>query len=281
MWKTLLLTGLALIAFAGNSVLSRLALGEGTIDAISFASIRLLSGALFLSLLVLLKTKKPIELKRGNWASSLSLFLYAMSFSYAYLTLDTGVGALILFGCVQATLIVYGTIKGERLRALEWFGLLLAFIGVTILLKPSSSAPSLSGVILMSISGIAWGLYTIVGRGSKTPLIDTTYNFIRTAPFVVVIMALFFNQIELSNKGIILALLSGAIMSGVGYAIWYSALAKLTTIQAGVVQLLVPLIAACGGIVFSNEQLSATFIIASFLVLGGVLLVLVGKLSPK
>ena len=281
MFKTLLLTTLALLAFAGNSVLSRLALNDNVIDAASFTSIRLFSGIVFLLFLVTVSRKTNVDLKKGSWLSSLFLFLYALSFSYAYITLDTGTGALILFGTVQVTMIVYGFIKGNKLQLIEWAGLCIAFLGLIILLLPSATTPSFSGFLLMAISGIAWGFYTLAGKGSTTPLLDTTNNFLRTFPFIIIflisVMILNLESFQLSKQGVVLAIVSGAISSGLGYAIWYSALAGLSGTQAAIIQLSVPIIAAFGGVIFSNEIITQQLTLSSLLVLGGVFVVIVGK----
>ncbi|WP_299880830.1 DMT family transporter [uncultured Cocleimonas sp.] len=277
MMKTILLTVLALIAFAGNSVLCRLALNDDVIDAASFTSIRLLSGIIFLLILVAIRTKGEVNLKNGNWLSAVLLFLYAIAFSYSYISLDTGIGALILFGTVQVTMIMAGFLKGHRLTLIEWLGLFIAFSGLIVLLMPGASAPSLLGFGLMVISGIAWALYTLAGKGAKNPLLDTANNFLRTLPFVLLLTVLTFNNAQISNQGIFLAILSGSVTSGLGYAIWYSALAGLHVTQAAIIQLTVPIIAAIGGLLFSNEVITSKLIISSMLVLGGVLLVIVGK----
>lgn len=285
MFKTILLTVLALLAFAGNSVLCRLALNDNIIDAASFTSIRLFSGAIFLLLLISINAhkspKKIINIKAGSWLSAFFLFIYAGAFSYAYISLDTGTGALILFGSVQVTMILSDIFKGKKLILTEWLGLIIAFIGLIILLMPSASAPSLTGFLLMAISGIAWGFYTLAGRGSKTPLVDTTNNFLRTLPFIGLLMLLTLSHIELSNEGILLAVMSGTVTSGLGYAIWYSALSGLTVKHAAIIQLSVPVIAAIGGVIFSNETINIELITSSFLVLGGVLTVIMGKQSME
>ncbi len=271
------MTGLALLAFAGNSVLCRLALSDNTIDAASFTSIRLFSGIIFLVLLVVVKTKKTMDIASGSWLSSFYLFLYAIALSYAYITLDTGIGALILFGAVQVTMIVASLLEGRRLLAIEWLGLFFAFLGLLVFLMPGASAPSLTGIVLMAVSGIAWGFYTLAGKGSKSPLIDTANNFLRTLPFIALITLLTFDDIQTSSQGIVLAIVSGAVTSGLGYAIWYSALPHLTVTQAAVVQLTVPIIASIGGVLFSNEAITIKLVTSSILVLGGVLVVTIGK----
>lgn len=301
MIKTILLTSFALIAFAGNSVLCRLALNDDVIDPSSFTSIRLFSGILFLLFLVSLQSKKntnedakqsnpkqnspnqnkskkfKLDFKSGNWSSAFFLFVYALAFSYAYVTLYTGTGALILFGIVQVTMIMTDFLKGKKLQFVEWAGLIIAFLGLTVLLLPGSSAPSLLGFILMAISGVAWGFYTLAGKGSKTPLADTANNFLRTLPFVSLLVLFTFDSAQISKQGIFLAIASGAITSGLGYAIWYSALAKLNITQAAVIQLTVPIIATIGGVLFSNEIITLQLVGSTILVLGGVLMVLVGK----
>lgn len=275
--KTILLTLIALIAFAGNSVLCRLALYDDVIDPVSFTSLRLLSGIIFLFLLFSLQSRDKIYLKGGSWTSSFYLFIYALSFSFAYISLDTGTGALILFAFVQVTMIITGLVKGQRLIFLEWLGLCLAFIGLTLLLLPGASAPPLLGFTLMAISGIAWGFYTLAGQGSQNPLNQTLNNFVKTLPFVLVLCSLAYEHIQLSEKGIILAVVSGALTSGLGYAIWYAALKNLSITNAAIIQLSVPIISAFGGVIFLDEIISKRLIICSILVLGGVLLVIVGK----
>lgn len=290
MFNTIILTTLALIAFAGNSVLCRIALSDNTIDAASFTSIRLFSGALFLLFLVRIKAKTTntknkatthINNKQGRWLPAFFLFIYAGAFSFGYISLDTGTGALILFGSVQVTMIVADIIKGKKLVLIEWLGLFLAFIGLFYLLLPGATAPSLTGFSLMAMSGIAWGFYTLAGKGSKTPLLDTSSNFLRTLPFIGLLTVLTFTNTELSNQGIILAIVSGTITSGLGYAIWYSALAGLTVTNAAIIQLSVPIIAALGGVIFSSEIISFELIVSSFLVLGGVFIVIMGKKALK
>jgi drug/metabolite transporter (DMT)-like permease len=277
MLKLVLLTILALFSFAGNSVLCRMALTDEVIDAASFTSIRLFSGIVFLLFLVVIKTKEKMTIATGSWLSSLLLFLYAIAFSYAYLTLDTETGALILFGAVQATMIMSGLLKGRQFLVIEWVGLLLALLGLVALLMPGAAAPSLTGFVLMAGSGIAWAFYTLAGKNSKNPLIDTANNFLRTLPFIAMTMLLTFSEIQISNKGILLAIASGAVMSGLGYAIWYSVLPSLTLTQAAILQLTVPIIAAVGGVLFSNKVITIKLISSSILVLGGVLVVTVGR----
>lgn len=277
--KTSLLTGLALIAFAANSVLCRLALANGNIDASSFTGIRLLSGAIALLLILSIKGNKQGVSSKGSWTSSFTLFLYAITFSYAYLSLDTGTGALILFGSVQITMILLSIIFGTRLHIIEWSGFFIAFTGLVYLVIPSITKPSVSGFILMTVSGMSWAIYSLRGRGSKNPLMDTTYNFLRTIPFITLLAIFTMPNINYSSQGIILALLSGAITSGVGYTIWYIALRSLSSIQAAVLQLSVSIIAAIGGVIFLSETITSRLVISAVIVLGGILMVILGKYS--
>lgn len=274
--RTIIFTVLALTAFAANSVLCRLALADRTIDASSFTVVRLLSGAVVLFLIIKIKNKSDIPAK-GSWSASLMLFLYATTFSFAYITLDTGTGALILFGSVQITMILLSILSGNRLHISEWLGVVISFLGFLYLVLPGVATPSIFGFVLMSMAGIAWGIYTLKGRGSSNPLMDTAYNFLRTIPFVVILTVLAFNKMDYSSTGILLAVLSGAIASGIGYAIWYSALRGLSTVQAAVVQLLVPVIAAFGGVIFVSEAITLRLTVSAMLILGGILLVVLGR----
>ena len=278
MLKTISLTSLALIAFAANSVLNRLALSEGSIDAPSFTIIRLLSGAIVLFVIL---SKKNSTIKstnsKGSWVSSLMLFTYAITFSLAYVTLDTATGALILFAAVQISMLLISIFKGMRLSSLEWFGILIAFVGFVYLVYPDLGTPSVKGFVQMAIAGTAWGVYTLNGGATQDALADTAYNFIRTIPFVVVLLALTYSHSSYSTQGIVLAVLSGAIASGIGYTIWYAALNGLSVTQAAVVQLSVPVIAAVGGVVFVSEQLTQRLVISIVFILGGILLVVIGK----
>ena len=267
---------LALIAFAANSVLCRLALGNNSIDAASFTAIRLLSGVLVLLIILRISNKNNFSTK-GSWFSSIMLFLYAITFSYAYITLDTGTGALILFGSVQITMIMLSVFSGNKLHIAEWAGISIAFTGLVYLVLPGVSTPSFTGFLLMTVAGIAWGIYTLIGRGSTNPLADTAYNFLRTTPFVLILVAITIYNAHYSLDGIILAILSGAIASGMGYTIWYIALGGLTATQAAVVQLSVPVIAAFGGIIFVSEAITLRLTLSASAILGGILLVILGR----
>lgn len=273
--KTLLFTGFALIAFAANSVLCRLALGEEAIDASSFTVVRLLSGIIMLLLILKISNSDQKSTSYGSWPAAFMLFLYAGAFSFAYITLDTGTGALILFGAVQLTMIFVALTKGDRLRISAWAGVLIAFSGLVYLVLPGVSAPSMIGFLLMTIAGIAWGVYTLIGKRSANPLADTALNFTKTLPFILILAIFTISNIQLSPKGVILAVMSGALASGIGYTVWYTALGGLSATQAAVVQLLVPVFAAAGGVVFISEAITLRLFISAFMILGGVTLVLI------
>ncbi len=248
-----------------------MALGGETIDAASFTAIRLLSGAITLILILALR-KQKLAPQRLNLYSAAMLFTYAIFFSFAYIQLATGTGALILFGTVQLTMISYGLYRGERPGTLAWFGFVAAFAGMVYLLLPSVSAPPLGSSLLMVIAGVAWGIYSLYGKSSQNPLLDTAWNFIAALPLVAVTSLLFLSQMEISQTGVILAILSGALASGVGYAIWYAALPHLLPTNAATVQLSVPVISAVGGILFMSEPISLRLLISGLIVLGGIYL---------
>ncbi len=275
--KTTVLTIFSLIAFAGNSVLCRLALGENQLDAASFTIIRLLSGIVMLLLISQANGSRSSLTQQINWLSSGALFLYAVTFSYAYLSLDTGTGALILFGAVQITMILASSLLGKKLYWAEWLGVAIAFLGFVYLVLPGITTPSFQGFILMTLAGGSWGIYTLQGKNSRQPIADSATNFLYTLPFVLTLLIIELPNSELSQPGIILAILSGAIASGVGYTSWYMAVRNLATVKASVVQLLVPILAALGGILFAGEVISLRLIISSLLILGGIILVLFGQ----
>ena len=272
--QTVLLTMLAMIAFASNSLLNRLALGQDTIDATGYTAIRLVSGAVMLFILASLQRKNKETILRGSWISAAFLFLYAITFSFAYLSLSTGTGALILFGSVQITMIIVALRGGESPSLLEWIGLFLALGGLVYLVFPGLTAPSPLGSGLMAIAGISWGFYTLRGRGSQNPLGDTAGNFVYSVPMIFVILFFSLKSMHISSSGILYAIISGAITSGVGYAIWYAALRGLTTTRAATVQLSVPVIAAWSGVAFLAESVSVRLFIAGTLILGGIALAL-------
>ena len=276
-----LLTLLALLAFAGNSLLCRAALAHTGIDAATFTLVRLLSGAVVLALLAW--WRKGGASGRGNWLSALALFAYAAAFSFAYVKLSAAAGALLLFGAVQATMIAHGLWSGERLRPLQLFGLMLACGGFVGLMLPGLSAPPLAAAALMMTAGIAWGVYSLRGRGAGDPLQVTAGNFLRAVPMAAVLGLLLFRQVSPDAEGLGYAVLSGALASGVGYAIWYTALPFLKSVTAATLQLAVPVIAALGGVFLLGEPLTPRLLAASAAILGGVALVVVlgGKSGSK
>ncbi len=271
------LTILAMLAFAGNSILCRMALKDGAIDAASFSNIRLASGAIMLVVLLALKSNTGSVTQSGSWSSALMLFLYALCFSYAYVDLAAGTGALILFGLVQATMIIAALLAGDRPTAVEVLGWLGASAGLVYLVLPGVEAPSIAGTLLMAVAGIAWGVYSIRGRRESDPLASTASNFARSLVFVPLVLASTFQSIQLTANGVLLAIASGAITSGIGYVIWYAALKQMKTIQAALVQLSVPAIAALGGVFLLNEALSQRLLISAALILGGISLALLRK----
>lgn len=279
--KIIVFTLFALVAFAFNSILCRLALGGEKIDAVSFTTIRLISGAITLSIISIVFNRKETNLKRGNWLSAFFLFAYAICFSFAYLKLTTATGALILFSSVQLTILFVALKRGERPQIIEWIGLLIAFGGLIYLVFPGLSSPHFGFSILMVSAGISWGFYTLRGKGSETPLEDTAGNFIRTVPMILLLLIPFLSQNFISNKGTILAILSGAIASGIGYSAWYAVLKHHTATRAAILQLAVPAIAAIGGVLFLSENLSLRIVLSSSLILGGIGLAIVGKKVVK
>lgn len=273
--RTLSLTGLAMIAFAGNSLLCRLALKATSIDAVSFTGIRILSGALMLALLLKLRARAASQ--GGNWPAAAALFVYAAAFSYAYVQLDAGTGALLLFGAVQVTMILAGMLRGERLHGQALIGFLLALGGLLAQLLPSASAPPLTGALLMLLSGVAWGLYSLRGRSGSDPLAISSGNFVRAIAFAALLALFFHGNLQVDRLGVVYAVLSGAAASGIGYAIWYSALPGLSAIQGASVQLSVPILAALSGAVLLGEAISLRLALVSLAVLGGIALILLAK----
>ena len=272
--KTFFLTTFALTAFAFNSILCRMALATGEIDAASFTVIRLISGTAMLAALLLATGKTQKLAINGNWTSAFFLFAYAIAFSFAYLGLTTGTGALILFGSVQLTMFGVSLFRGERPAAFEWIGLLVAFAGLLYLVLPGLAAPPLLSAALMASAGIAWGFYTLRGKGSDDPLADTAGNFLRSVPMALAAAVPFIASLQVSPRGAILAVLSGAVASGIGYSVWYAALKHHTPTRAAILQLSVPVTAAVGGLVLLSEAASIRLLIAGGLVLGGIALTL-------
>ncbi len=264
------LAAVALLCFAGNSVLARVALRTGGIDPASFTAIRLASGALVLWLLVLRSGPNPAPKRTGRWTAALLLFLYAAPFSFAYVRLSTGTGALILFGLVQLTMIGAGLRSGERPHQREWAGLIIALAGLVYLNLPGITAPSPLGAALMAVAGIAWGLYSLRGRSADQPLRQTAESFLLAAPLGLALGVAAYPQAHLSAAGVAAAALSGGVASGGGYAIWYAVLPKLTATRAGTIQLAVPVLAALAGVGVLGEPISVRLAASAVIILGGV-----------
>jgi drug/metabolite transporter (DMT)-like permease len=272
--RLILITTLAMLAFAANSLLCRVALRDTAIDAASFTAIRLASGAAVLALIVRARSGRPME--AGSWAAAACLFGYAAFFSFAYRQLSAATGAILLFGAVQTAMLSWGLATGERLRRLQIVGLLLAIGGLVYMLLPGLSAPPLLGAAFMIAAGVSWAGYSLLGRGTKDPTKATAGNFLRTVPFAA---ALFLAQqagqytgTSIDRTGALYAAISGAITSGLGYVLWYAALPALTATSAAVIQLSVPAIAALGGVVLLAEPLSSRLAIASATIMGGIAL---------
>jgi drug/metabolite transporter (DMT)-like permease len=273
--RVFVLTLIAMVAFAGNSLLCRVALKQTSIDAASFTFIRIASGALALWLIVRMRGTSPR--KAGSWFSAATLFAYAAGFSFAYITLPVGTGALLLFGAVQATMIFWAFRGGEQMDLRQRLGLALALAGLVTLLFPGLSAPPLAGSILMIVAGIAWAVYSLRGKNAGHPAAATAGNFLRAVPMAAVLSLAFLPWARVDRAGVGYAVMSGAIASGVGYAIWYTALSGLRGVSAASVQLVVPVLAALGGILFLGEQITLRFLFASVAVLGGIGLVVVSR----
>lgn len=273
--RTLLFTAMAMLAFAGNSLLCRLALKTTQIDPATFTSLRLLAGALMLA--VLLRLRLGSTTSAGSWSGAAALFIYAAAFSFAYVSLDAGVGALLLFGAVQISMLLWGWRQGERPEAMSLAGLLLAFAGLLALLLPGASAPPLAGSLLMLIAGIAWGAYSLLGRSAGDALAATTGNFVRSVPMALLLSMVLLHSASWDLNGVLYALASGALASGLGYAIWYAAISHLKAIQAATVQLSVPIITALAGALLLGEALSLRLGLGSLAVLGGIALVLTAR----
>jgi drug/metabolite transporter (DMT)-like permease len=263
-------------AFAANSILCRLALAPGAIDAVTFTAVRLASGAVVLLIISFLSGRATIR-GTGSWLSGFVLFIYAIGFSLAYVELSIATGALVLFCAVQMTMIATAIVSGERPRPWQWLGLLAALGGFVYLVLPGLESPSPEGSLLMTAAGMAWGVYTLRGRHSLDPVAATTDNFVRAVPFILIVGAIRLVDGHATPRGLILAILSGAVTSGMGYVVWYAALRGLTATKAAVVQLTVPVIAAVGGILFMSEAVSLRLVVATASILGGIGLVLAGK----
>ena len=276
---TYLLTFLATAAFAGNSLLCRWALKDTAIDAASFTSIRIASGALALWIIFRLRNSihSTNSAASGNWASALALFTYAAAFSYAYVNLTTGTGALLLFAAVQLTMMLYAFWTGERFDIQQNLGLIMAIAGIVWLLLPNVSAPHLTDALLMLTAGVAWAIYSLRGKKATDAISVTTGNFMLATVFTLGLSLTLITKVSMDAMGMLLAVTSGAITSGVGYVIWYAALQRLTISNAAVVQLSVPIIAAIGGAIFLNDVITPRLIIASIATLSGVGLVLMAQ----
>jgi drug/metabolite transporter (DMT)-like permease len=272
-----LLTTLAMLCFAGNSLLCRLALRGGAIDAPSFTAVRLGSAALVMAALARLGAQGRAH--GGSWISAAVLFGYAIAFSLAYVQIGAGLGALLLFGAVQLTMIGWGLVRGERPGTAEWSGLALALVGLLLLTNPSVSGSPPGGMALMLLAGLGWGIYSLRGRRAADPLQTTASNFARTVPLVLAMVAVSFlvERPHLSTTGVVAGVTSGAVTSGIGYVIWYRALSKLSSLQAATVQLTVPVIAALGGVAFLGERITLRLLGAGVLVLGGIAVVILGR----
>jgi len=284
--RIIIITLLSLLAFAANSLITRMALEQTTIDEASFITLRVVSGAIFLWLFLRVKnnqTSSPKSINKkninqqGSWLAALSLFAYAVSFTYGYGLIAAGTGALLLFGTVQITMTIIGYRAGERLNLVQILGFVLAIIGLIILMLPGLEAPSLSGAILMCISGIAWSLYSHQGKGAANPSSATAGNFVKASPMAILLLLYNYATLSIDTLGITYALLSGVVTSGMGYILWYSVLPQLKSTQAAIVQLSVPIIVTIFGALILNESISLRIIIASITIVVGTLLVLLFK----
>ena len=275
--KVVVYTGCALLAFAFNSILCRMALGGGEADAASFTLVRLVSGAVMLAIIAASIGKTKKALKTGHWGGAFFLFLYAIAFSFAYTGLTAGTGALILFGSVQVTIIAIALVKGTRPSAFEWIGLAVAVGGLVYLVLPGIASPPLYASLLMGAAGFAWGAYTVLGKGSKEPLLNTAGNFSLAVPMILIAAIPFWPHLQITGKGWLLAILSGAVTSGIGYALWYAVLKYHTPTRTAVMQLSVPVIVAVLGILMLGETATPRLVIAGLLILGGIAMTVVRK----
>ena len=272
------LAAVALIAFAANSLLCRLALLHDAIDPASFSTIRIVSGAAMLLIISRVAPERSRSATTtGSWFAAATLFLYAVPFSLAYVSLSAGTGALVLFGSVQITMLAAAVRSGERMHLFQWLGVGLAFAGLLYLVLPGLAAPPLGPAALMALAGGSWGVYSLRGRGVDSPLSDTTSNFVRAIPLVAVVSVAMLARAHVEAKGVALAAASGSITSGLGYVIWYAALRHLTALRAAVLQLAVPILTAVGGVLFLAEAISPRLIVSAVMVLGGVALGIAGR----
>ncbi len=274
-WVVAVLTALTMAAFAANSILCRLALTTTGIDPAGFTLIRIVSGSIAIGALVLLRGKVPSS--GGSWRGAAALLAYAAAFSFAYSTLTAGTGALLLFGAVQATMIVAGLVRGERLGRGQWCGLVCALAGLVVLVAPGVSAPPLAGALLMASSGVAWGWYSLVGRKGGDPTVATAGNFLRAVPMAAGLALVFVADLNFDSMGMVYGVLSGAVTSGLGYGLWYAVLPALSAVRGASVQLSVPVITAGMAVAMLGEPVDLRLILASATVLGGIALVIAGR----
>lgn len=288
--STFFLALFTLIAFAANSIICRMALISGSIGAVDFTTIRLLSGIIVLLPVIIAKQKNnsssadnSLNLNRNNFAPSLFLFSYALFFSLAYIQLGAAIGALILFASVQITMIGVSIYHGNRLTIIEWAGFTLALAGLIYLLLPGLTSPPIWGAIMMVLSGISWGGYSLLGKNQKDPVFSTARNFFFCLPgcLLLIIYSLTNSASigfeSLTSNGIMLAVLSGAVTSGLGYVLWYLTLRKITVTVASIAQLSVPIIAGFGGVLFLNEIISSRLIVSAFFITTGIVITIMGK----
>lgn len=266
------LTAVAMLAFAANSLLCREALGHHLIDAASFSTARVITGAATLGLIALFRGRTSTG-TTTDWRAAVMLFIYMVFFSFAYISLSAGTGAVILFGAIQFTLFFLAWRAGERLSSLSWAGIVVALSGLIYMVLPGVTAPSPLGAVLMVIAGIAWGFYSLLGKGASDPLRSTAKNFIYAVPLVLGVSAVFAPDFNCTSTGFMLAALAGAIASGCGYVFWYAALRGLSATQAAIVQLSVPALAACGGVILLSEPVTMRLVLASAAMLGGIAIV--------
>jgi drug/metabolite transporter (DMT)-like permease len=261
-----------------------LALGRHLIDPAAFTAIRIASGAVVLALLAWPHRRAAgaaAPPTQAGWRSGLFLFAYAICFSFAYVTLTAATGALILFAAVQATINIGAVSAGERPRPLEWCGLVLAMTGLVYLTLPGLAAPPLAGSALMVLAGVAWGLYTLRGRGSTAPLVDTSRNFLCAVVPVTIVAAAMHTRLHASREGTLYAAASGILASGLGYVVWYAALRGLSAARAAMVQLAVPVIAALGAVLFLSEHLGTRLFVSAGLILGGIALAVLRRSTSR
>jgi drug/metabolite transporter (DMT)-like permease len=274
--RSVLYTATALCAFAGNSLLTRLALERTTIDALTFASVRLAAGAAMLVVVTAVRRPGAFRIS-GSWLSAAMLFLYTLPFSFAYVSLTAGTGALILVGSVQVTMMLTALMRGERPDTYQWLGLSLALAGLVYLVLPGLAAPSLIGSVSMVLAGIAWGFYSLLGRNVSSPLEQTTSNFVRALVLLAIAGVMARPHLHADPSGILLGLACGAVTSGLGYVFWYAAVKDLTAARAAVVQLPAPILAGAGGVLFLGETISRRLVLSAIVVLGGIALALIGR----